>query len=203
MALAACADGAQRPHAVAQEGGKQVAQRDMLRWCQGEAAAKFGVSPQDITMKTLEKTSNGAHLAHGRHHAAGRSAAGFSCRFRPNGEFFWVREDDGRGGGHGDGRSDSAGYHGGEVINGYGRTSGGEQVTGLINTRDRDRWLVSVTDPDAACTAVFDERVDRESTALVCSDGNNGTAVLRLNDHGKPRALAYFRGTAGSGTLAF
>ncbi len=185
-----------------------VAERDMLRWCQGQAAAKFDVSPQDIAMKTLEKTKNGAHLAHGRHHAPGRPAAAFSCRFHPDGEFFWVREDDGQGagqsGGHGGGKAASGGgYRGGEVLNGSGRTSKGKSVTGLINTRDDDRWLVSVTDPDAACTAVFEDREDRESTGLVCSDGNNGTAVLRLTDHGKPRALAYFRGAAGSGTLDF
>lgn len=179
-----------------------VAERDMLRYCQGEAAAKFGVSPQDFEMGALEKTGNGAHLAHGRYKSPGEHGVRFLCRFHPDGEFFWVRTEEehaGRneqsGGGHA--------YKGGEVLNGRGDTAGGGDVTGLINTRDDDRWLVSLTVPNATCTAVFREMKDRESTALLCTDGKNGAARLHLDDHGKPRSIDYTRGSGASGSLRF
>ncbi|WP_339949604.1 hypothetical protein [uncultured Albimonas sp.] len=93
------------------------------------------------------------------------------------------------------------GCRGGEVLNRYGRASGSVRVTGLITPRDGDCWLAGVTDPDAACPAVFEDLEDRGPTRLACSERPNGAAAQRLTDHGKPWALACFRGAAGSDTL--
>lgn len=70
-----------------------VAERDMLRYCQGEASARFEVSPQAFKMGELEDRQNGAKLAHGRYED-GDGHVAFACRFRPTGEFFWVRTKD-------------------------------------------------------------------------------------------------------------
>jgi len=43
--------------------------------------------------------------------------------------------------------------------------------------------------------------IDRMQEDLVCSDGHNGKAVLRLDGDGTVRAIAYYHGTAGAGTV--
>lgn len=71
-----------------------VAERDMLKYCQGEASGRFKANPRDIEMKTLNDRPNGAKLAHGTYSDAGGKKVSFACRFRPNGEFLWVRTED-------------------------------------------------------------------------------------------------------------
>jgi len=88
---------------------------------------------------------------------------------------------------------------------GSGVTSKGEPIRGLVTTKSDGRTrVVSVTLPsNAVCTTVFDELRDKESSPLNCTDGKNGTAVMRLNlEAGTPKAIAYFRGTE-SGPLTF
>ncbi len=77
-------------HAPFAAAAEAIAERDMLRYCQGEASAEFGVKPTHISMKELEKADHGAMLAHGSYDDNGTSVA-FRCRFGGNGQFRWVR----------------------------------------------------------------------------------------------------------------
>ncbi len=76
--------------AVAQD---KVAERDMLRYCQGEASAEFDVSPRYISMGDLRKIKHGAHTAEGTYESNSGDVA-FKCRFDPQGRFKWVRSAD-------------------------------------------------------------------------------------------------------------
>ena len=79
--------------AAAPLAAEPVAERDMLKYCQGEASGRFEVNPRYFKMGKLEERQNGAKLAHGRYEQAGGGHVAFACRFRPNGEFFWVRTE--------------------------------------------------------------------------------------------------------------
>jgi hypothetical protein len=70
----------------------KIAERDMLRYCQGEASAEFDVNPRYISMGELRKNDNGAHTAAGTYEGRNGDVA-FKCRFDPNGRFKWVRSD--------------------------------------------------------------------------------------------------------------
>lgn len=68
----------------------RIAERDMLRFCQGEASAEFGVNPRSISMGDLSKGKHGGHTAAGTY-VSSSGDVGFKCRFDPNGRFKWVR----------------------------------------------------------------------------------------------------------------
>jgi len=70
-----------------------VAEADMLRWCQGEAAARFDVDPQSIEMGELDEARNDGRLAHGRYKVGGKATT-FLCRYSPKGVFRWVHTED-------------------------------------------------------------------------------------------------------------
>ncbi|SFH79380.1 hypothetical protein [Albimonas pacifica] len=91
LALAAATAAAASAPARAAE---PVAEADMLRWCQGEAAARFDVSPQSIRMGDLDPTDNDGRLAHGRYRIGDAKAVKFLCRYSPKGVFRWVRTED-------------------------------------------------------------------------------------------------------------
>jgi hypothetical protein len=71
----------------------KIAERDMLRYCQGEASAEFDVNPRYISMGELRKNNHGAHTAKGTYEADSGDVA-FKCRFDPHGRFKWVRSED-------------------------------------------------------------------------------------------------------------
>lgn len=71
-----------------------VAEGDMLRWCQGEASARFEVNPQAIEMGELAKADNEGRVAHGRYKGADGKTTKFMCRYSPKGVFRWVRTED-------------------------------------------------------------------------------------------------------------
>jgi hypothetical protein len=76
--------------AVAQD---KVAERDMLRYCQGEASAKFDVNPRYISMGDLREIKHGAHTAEGTYESNSGDVA-FKCRFDSHDRFKWVRTAD-------------------------------------------------------------------------------------------------------------
>lgn len=91
----------------------------------------------------------------------------------------------------------------GNTGSGNGKNSKGEDVTGNITPRDNGSMVFAVSDNGVACTAVFASMADREQANLTCTDGSRGTAVLRTGADDEVRAVAYFRGSAGSGSLTF
>lgn len=82
--------------AVAQD---KVAERDMLRYCQGEASAEFDVNPRYITMGELRENNHGAHTASGTYESDRGDDVAFECRFDSHDRFKWVRTADNAGGG--------------------------------------------------------------------------------------------------------
>lgn len=76
-----------------------VAKRDMARYCQGEASAKFSVRPQNITTLPVEQRAQGAFSVYGEYPGNGRNVRTFECRYGPKGKFQWVRGTGGAGGG--------------------------------------------------------------------------------------------------------
>ncbi len=89
LALASNAALAERP----------VAEGDMKRYCQGEAASKFNVSPRDITTLPLERTDSGYSVS-GQYRRNGSKLDTFECRFNRDREFRSVRSTIGTS--HGD-----------------------------------------------------------------------------------------------------
>ena len=71
----------------------KVAERDMLRYCQGEASAEFDVNPRTISMGDLRKIKHGAHNAEGTYESNSGDVA-FKCRFDSHDRFKWVRTAD-------------------------------------------------------------------------------------------------------------
>lgn len=92
------------------------------------------------------------------------------------------------------------------IDTGSGFSSNGAAATGTVSARPDGAFVVSINESGFSCTSVFNEvgtPNGRSTSNLLCTDGNNGTAVLRYNDVSAPRAVAYFRGTAGSGSINF
>lgn len=66
-----------------------VSEAQMSRYCQGEAASKFGQRPQDIITDSAERTGNSYEVS-GKYPQQGYDIT-FSCSFSRNGEFRGVR----------------------------------------------------------------------------------------------------------------
>jgi hypothetical protein len=69
-------------------GGSRVAVPDMPRYCAGEAAARFNVSPRDITTQAAAK-DHGMHSVWGQYPAS-PSPQAFICTFNAEGQFVGV-----------------------------------------------------------------------------------------------------------------
>ncbi len=76
-------------HAAQQPIGPGVRQRDMQRYCQGEASAKFHQRPQNILTLPVER-SRGRFIVYGQFPPQGRRVTTFECRFDANGRFLRV-----------------------------------------------------------------------------------------------------------------
>ena len=72
----------------------KVAERDMLRFCQGEASAEFDVNPRYITLGELRENEHGAHIASGTYESNSGDDVAFECRFDSHDRFKWVRTAD-------------------------------------------------------------------------------------------------------------
>ncbi len=66
-----------------------IPEYQMGRYCQGEASAEFGISPQAITMG--DPWVGGAGNTNVEGESSGPGAMRFECRFDPQGNFMFVR----------------------------------------------------------------------------------------------------------------
>lgn len=64
-------------------------QSQMPAYCRGEAAAKFGQRPQEITTLPAER-DQGMFTVYGQFPPEGQNATFFTCTFSANGEFVGV-----------------------------------------------------------------------------------------------------------------
>lgn len=69
--------------------GQVVAQRDMPRYCVGEASGAFGVRPQEISTLPLER-SGGQYIVYGQYPPDGVNVTTFQCYFDAAGRFVRV-----------------------------------------------------------------------------------------------------------------
>ncbi|MEO1457616.1 MAG: hypothetical protein AAFV49_08635 [Pseudomonadota bacterium] len=76
-------------HAAKQPSGPGVRRRDMQRYCQGEASAKFHQRPGNILTLPVER-SRGRFIVPGQFPPRGRRVTTFECRFDANGRFLRV-----------------------------------------------------------------------------------------------------------------
>jgi hypothetical protein len=67
--------------------------KDMQRYCQGEAAAKFRQPPQEIVTYPVFAKPNGGHSVQGQFPPRGKRVTTFTCQFDPNGAFKRVDKD--------------------------------------------------------------------------------------------------------------
>jgi uncharacterized protein YukE len=68
-----------------------VAETDMPRYCQGEAASAYSQNPQDITTTAAERRKSGAYVVAGQFPPTGDNLTKFTCRFNKSGLFIDVR----------------------------------------------------------------------------------------------------------------
>lgn len=69
-----------------------VKESDMQRYCQGEAAAAFQLSPRDILTLPVERDNKG-YLVYGQSPAEGSNALFFKCRFDEQRKFVKVKKE--------------------------------------------------------------------------------------------------------------
>lgn len=72
-------------------GNLDVSRREMMRFCEDEAARRYRVSTSAIELGRLVETGNG-FLVDGRVRRDGRNVATFECRFGPRGGFSSMRQ---------------------------------------------------------------------------------------------------------------
>ena len=72
---------------------KGVKVRDMMRYCQGEASARFKQRPQDILTLPVETTSAGGYRVYGQYPPKGNKVKTFVCKFDPDGLFRGVERN--------------------------------------------------------------------------------------------------------------
>ncbi len=73
----------------------RVAVKDMQRYCQGEASAKFGERPQDILTLPVER-DHGMYSVYGQYPPEGQDVTLFICTFNAQGELVGVDKQEKR-----------------------------------------------------------------------------------------------------------
>ena len=74
-------------------GAKGVRFNDMMRYCQGEASARFNQRPQDILTLPVETTSASGYRVYGQYPRSGRKVKTFVCKFDSGGVFKTVERN--------------------------------------------------------------------------------------------------------------
>ncbi|MCP9915761.1 hypothetical protein [Cyanobium sp. ATX 6F1] len=76
--------------AEAKQNRPNIDESNMMRFCQGEVAAKYSVSPRDISTLPVER-KNGKYLVYGQTPAEGDNALFFYCQYNQYREFDGVK----------------------------------------------------------------------------------------------------------------
>jgi len=79
-----------------------VAEGDMLKYCQGEAASKFDVSPREILTMPLQRSGSG-YVVYGQYPQQGSNVTRFECHYSPSRTFQNLTQSGASGGSSGGG----------------------------------------------------------------------------------------------------